>query len=288
MIIDTHAHLNFNAFQKDAGEVIQRSLESGVWMINVGTGYTTSLRAKDLAQKYAEGVYGAVGLHPINLETGLVKIKTDPAETELETCEEKFDYAKYKDLAGSPKVVAIGEIGLDYFRRPKGAAKSAEFKKRQEEILISQLGLAQDLGLPVIFHCRMAHDDLLRILASRPAVRGVIHCFTGNREQARQYLAMGFYLGLNGIIFKQAPGLPDYGEMIQETALEKILVETDCPYLTPPLSAEVGGQAQGRNEPVYIKYVIQKIAATKKMSVDETAAQTTLNARTVFNIQKKA
>ena len=98
MIIDTHAHLNFNAFQKDAGEVIRRSLESGVWMINVGTGYTTSLRAKDLAQKYAEGVYGAVGLHPINLETGLVKIKTDPEETELETCEEKFDYAKYKDL----------------------------------------------------------------------------------------------------------------------------------------------------------------------------------------------
>lgn len=273
-IIDTHAHLNFNAYREDSLKVLQRSLDNGVWMINVGSQYSTSARAVKMAQNYPQGVYAAVGLHPMHLETGLVKIKGDPDEALFETTEENFDYAQYKDLAQNNKVVAIGEVGFDYYWRPKTKARQELFREKQKVVLKKQIDLAVELNLPVIFHCRMAHDELIELLGalgeSRP--RGVIHCFTGTWDQAQKYLEMGFYLGLNGIIFKM-----DIDNIIKKSPLDKILVETDCPYLTPiPM--------QGRNEPSYIKYVVEKIAKIKELSYNEISRATTENAKELFKI----
>jgi len=272
MLIDTHAHLNFVAYKEDSEEVIRRSLQNRVWMINVGSQYDTSKRAVFLAEKFESGVYAAVGLHPIHLETRLVKIKLDKEEIEFKTLEEDFDCSKYRALAQSKKVVAIGEIGLDYYYRPKTKKKLELFKKKQKEIFLKELNLAKELNLPVIFHCRMAHPELLEILQNSK-LKGVVHCFTGTLEQAQQYLELGFYLGFNGLIFKM-----DFDQIIKEIPLEKILIETDCPYLSPP-------PHQGeRNEPSYVKYIAQKIAKIKNESFEKVAQITTQNARQLFKI----
>jgi TatD DNase family protein len=284
MLIDTHAHLNFNAYKEDADEVIGRALDNGVWMINVGSQYKTSQRAVEIAEKYENGVYAAVGLHPIHLTEGIFKTKIDEEEIAFNTGEEDFDYEKYKELAlrRSPeqaraKVVAIGEIGLDYYYRPKTKKKLNEFKEKQKEVFLKQLELARELNLPVIFHCRMAHQDLLEILNFQFSVfnfqlKGVIHCFTGNLEQARKYMDMGFYLGFNGIIFKM-----DLEEVIKNVPLDKLLVETDCPYLTPK-------PMEGRNEPLYVKYVAKRIAELKNINYEELESQTNKNAKELFGI----
>lgn len=287
MLIDTHAHLNFNAYKNDADEVIRRSLNNNVWMINVGSQYETSKRAVEITEKYPKGVYAAVGLHPIHLE-----------KRKFESEVEEFDYQKYEELTRSEKVVAIGEIGLDYYYKPKTKKKLELFKEKQKTILLKQLELAQELNLPVIFHCRMAHQDLIEILKahsgvilhsqrqthSLPEARsgallrlpGVIHCFTGTWEQAVKYLEMGFYLGFNGIIFKNIEGI-NFDKIIKKTPLEKILIETDCPYLTPP-------QIEGRNEPIYLKYIAEKIAKIKNVSFEKIAKVTTQNAKNLFKL----
>ncbi len=272
MLIDTHAHINFNAYKEDADEVIRRSLDNGVWMINVGSQYETSRKAVKIAEKYPAGVYAAVGLHPIHLTEGIFKVKLDEEESSFQTKNEDFHYEKYKKLAESEKAVAIGEIGLDYYYRPKTKTKLNQFKERQKEVFLKQLALAEELNLPVIFHCRSAHQDLIEILAGRKTARGVIHCFTGDWQQAEEYLAMGFYLGFNGIIFKL-----DLAEVIEKTPLKRILIETDCPYLTPP-------PMTGRNEPLYVKYVAEKIAEIRKLRYKEISVITTENAKKLFKI----
>jgi len=281
MLVDTHAHVNFNAFKDDSDEVIRRALDAGVWVINVGSQYTTSERAVMMAEKYQEGVYAAIGLHPIHLETGLVKIKVDKEEIEFKTREEDFDYEKYKKLAqSSKKVVAIGEIGLDYYWRPKTKVRIHQFKEKQKEIFVKQLELAAELNLPVILHCRVAHDDLVRTLEqyNNRTIRGASHCFTGTLEEAQEYLKLGFYIGFNGLIFKKIEGLPDPEKIIEEIPLEKILIETDCPYLTPP-------PYEGRrNEPLYVKYVAEEIAKIKNLRYEEVENQTTQNAKNLFKI----
>jgi len=274
-LIDTHAHLNFNAYKADLDKVIQRSLDNNIWMINVGSQYETSKKAVKIAEQYEKGVYAAVGLHPIHLSDGIFKTKIDQEEIEFQTREEDFDYQKYKELAQSKKVAAIGEIGLDYWYKPKTKKKLEEFKQKQKEVFLQQLELARELSLPVIFHCRTAHDDLLETLnfqVSSFKLRGAIHCFTGNWQQAERYLEMGLYLGFNGIIFKL-----DLDEIIKKTPLEKILIETDCPYLTPP-------PMEGRNEPLYVKYVAEKIAGIKRLSFERLADVTIRNARELFKI----
>jgi len=154
-------------------------------------------------------------------------------------------------------VVAIGEIGLDYYYRPKTKIKLEQFKEKQKQVFLKQLDLANNLNLPVIFHCRMAHEDLIEILDTKYKIprtrtssvrgrqytksRGVIHCFTGTWEQAQKYLAMGLYLGFNGIVFKL-----NLDEVIAKTPQGRILIETDCPYLTPP--QETGRNSATRNE----------------------------------------
>jgi len=281
MLIDTHAHLNFNAFKNDASDVIYRSLDNGIWMINIGSQYATSKKAVEIAEKYGEGVYAAIGLHPINLETGLVKIKEDQEEIEARNREKDFDYEKYKELAlSSKKVVAIGEIGLDYYWKPKTKTKLQQFKEKQRTVLCQQLNLAKELSLPVIFHCRMAHQDLIEVISnfqfliSKP--KGVMHGFVGTAGQLKKYLDFGFYIGFNGIIFKSIEGI-NFEENIIKTPLERILIETDCPYLTPP-------PEEGRNEPLYVKHVAEKIAKIKNLSYEEVAQITTGNAKKLFNI----
>ena len=287
MPIDTHAHVNFSAYKDDSDEVIRRSLAENVWLINVGSQYSTSKRAVEMAERYEKGVYAAVGLHPIHLETGLVKIKNDKEEIQFPTIEEHFDCEQYKKLSQSPKVVAIGEIGLDYYWKPKTKSKLGLFKEKQAAVLFQQMDLAGELDLPVIFHCRMAHDDLLQILDYKLKdpdykLRGAIHCFTGNWGQAQKYIEMGFYFGLNGIIFKM-----NLDDVIKKIPLEKILLETDCPYLTPLLPAEAlakAGPMEGRNEPIYVKYIAEKIAKIKNLSYEEIASITTQNAKNLFKI----
>ena len=279
MLIDTHAHINFNAFAKDAEEVIERALDNEVLMINVGTNYQKSKKAVEIAERYQKGIYAAVGLHPIHLETNLVKIKNDNEEIEVKTKEESFDYEKYKKLAQSEKVVAIGEIGLDYYWQPKTKRKLELFKEKQRAGLCQQLQLAKELNLPVILHCRMAHRDLIQLLKENERIRpqkAVAHCFVGNLEELKEYLNFGYYIGFNGIIFKNIEGV-DFEEIIKETPLDKILIETDCPYLTPP-------QIEGRNEPSNLKYIAQHIAKIKNLSFKEIAKITTQNAKELFKI----
>ncbi|GAH20750.1 unnamed protein product, partial [marine sediment metagenome] len=133
MLIDTHAHLNFDAYKADSEEVIKRTLENNVWVINVGTQYNTSKKAIEIAEKQKRGVYAAIGLHPIHLNTGLVKMKLDQEEIAFNSREEEFDYEKYKKLAQSEKIVAIGEIGLDYYYKPKTKRKLELFKEKQRK-----------------------------------------------------------------------------------------------------------------------------------------------------------
>jgi len=257
MLIDTHAHLNFNAFREDADEVIKRTLDNKIWVINVGSNYRTSKKAVEIAEKYEKGVFAAIGLHPIH------------------SADEEIDKQKYKELAKSDKVVAIGEIGLDYY-------KDYElFKEKQKEVFLEQLGLAKELGLPVIFHCRKAHEDLLEILNFQFSIfnfqlKGVVHCFTGSWQEAKKYLDMGFYLGFNGIIYKL-----DLKEVIKKTPLEKILIETDCPYLVPPEARTE------RNEPIFVKHIAKKIAKIKNLDFQKVAKATTENAKKLFNLTKE-
>lgn len=288
MLIDTHAHLNFNAYKDDVGKVIQRSLENNVWIINVGSQYFTSKRAVEIAQNYEKGVYAAVGLHPIHLETGLVKIKNDREEIEIKTKEEDFDYEKYKEMAKSEKVVALGEFGLDYYWKPKTTKKKELFKQKQKNLALKQLELAKELNLPVIFHCRLAHDDLIEILQKYGSwkIKGVVHGFVGTTGQLEKYLKMGLYLGFNGIIFKNIQGI-DFQRNIKKTPLSKILIETDCPYLIPPLEVLREGDRKNspRNEPCFVKYVAEKIAQIKKTNYEQTIKTTTENAKNLFRLK---
>lgn len=292
ILIDSHAHLNFSAFKDDVDEVIKRTLDNNVWVINVGSQYSTSKRAVEIAQKYNRGVFAAIGLHPIHLEERKVDHSEVDSQIIFKTRAEEFDYEKYRELVrqGGGKVVAIGEIGLDYYYKPKTKKKLEQFKEKQREAFLKQLNLAKELNLPVILHCRMAHEDLIQIIqqSNITEIGGVIHCFTGDQEQANKYLEMGFYFGFNGLIFKKIEGAPDWLKIIKKLPLEKILIETDAPYLTPPISVnqrlDQRKSAVVRNEPLYVKYVAQKIAELKNTTFEEIAQITTQNAKKLFKI----
>jgi TatD DNase family protein len=191
---------------------------------------------------------------------------------EIKTREEKFDPERYRELCKDEKVVAIGEIGLDYYH-------NAENKNLQREALLEQLNLAESVNKPVILHCREAHNDLLEILKNwtkfgNKEIRGVVHSFSGRLPQAQEYLDMGFYLGFNGIITFAR----DYDRVVKEIPVDRLVVETDCPYLTPiPFRGK-------RNEPSYVKYVAEKVAEIRGISVEEVAETTTRNAKKLFGI----
>jgi len=241
-IIDSHAHLNFRDFDTDREEVIKRSLDAGIWMINIGCNYETSKKAVEMTK---DGVFAAVGIHPSYVS-------------------ETFDSERYELLARSGKVIAIGEIGLDYYHKPKN-------KNEQISLFIKQLNLAESLNLPVIIHCRSAHKEMVEILKRR-RVRGVVHCFTGKWEDAQSYLEMGLYIGFTGIIFKL-----NLEESIRRVPLDRMLVETDCPYLTPPSKS-------GRNEPLYLEEIVKAIAELRGEDYEKIADITTANTRRLFGI----
>ena len=284
-LIDSHAHINFQAFASDHDGVIERSLSDDVWLINVGTQFETSRRAVEMAESYSDGVYAAVGLHPIHL----FEHHVDEEETSFNAAGEEFNADSYKELVlRSTKVVAIGEFGLDYYRMPPGE-DAERVKKVQREVVKQHLMLAEYLDKPVNVHCRDlpasdlsrrrwqagAYDELFELLEEFRG-QGNIHSFTGTWEQAEKFLNRGLFIGLNGIITFDKTGRSE--EVVKNLPLERIVLETDAPYLTPiPHRGK-------RNEPAFTKFVAQKIAEIKEIDVEEVEEQTTKNARELFRI----
>ena len=276
MLFDTHAHLNFAAYKKDLEEVIKRCFDQNVEVINVGSQYSTSARAVEIAEKHSKGAYAAIGLHPIHLVSSHIREKVDEDEEfEFDSRNELFDAEKYRKLAKSKKVVAIGETGIDLFHNSHNL-------EEQKEIFKNQIDLAMELNLPIIVHCRKAYPEVLEILKEkkkkyREKLKGVVHSYMGKRNLAPEFIKLGFFLGFNGIITFAR----DYDRTIKETSLDYILLETDCPYLAPvPHRGE-------RNEPVYVKFIAQKIAELKGINEKEVIKITENNAKKLFEIQSK-
>lgn len=262
MLIDSHAHLNFKAFNKDRKEIIADCLAQDIWIVNVGSNKKTSKKAIQIAKNYKKGVYAAVGLHPYHL----VNLKT----------KEEFKHEIYKKLASQKKVVAIGEIGLDYTYTDK-----PEERKLQKEIFKKELNLANELNLPVIIHCRHAWNDLLSILEnSLPATRnseptrGVAHFYSGTWNQAQRLFELGFFISFTGVI----TFADEYDEIVRKAPLEKLMIETDCPYAPPK------PHRGKRNKPQYVKCIAEKIADVKNITFKKVGTQTTANTRSLFSI----
>ncbi|MBI5765991.1 TatD family hydrolase [Candidatus Falkowbacteria bacterium] len=287
MLTDSHAHLNFRAFDNDRDEVIARCQKREMAVINVGTQLATSQKAIAIAQDFSAvggNFFATVAIHPIYVG----KYQCDPRESKEHELFEKMNlpeiFEEISKLANESGVVAIGETGFDYFRLARDIEKN---KLLQKEYFLKHLDLAQKNNLPVILHCRgnqeNPHDaylDVLDIIKEKfkacPAnAGGVIHCFGADLEIANKFIGFGFYIGLTGIIT-----FAKKAEEIQEVArllpLDKILIETDSPYLAPePYRGK-------RNEPIYVEYVAQKIAELKHLSLEEVVAATAKNAEKLF------
>lgn len=278
MMVDTHAHCHFNAYKNDMDEVIKRSLDKGTILNLVGTQSDMSKKAVEVAQKY-EGVYASVGLHPEHLFSKHV----DEEETSFQSREENFDYEYYKKLAQNKKVIGIGECGLDLYRIPEGMT-AEQMLPKQKEIFLEHVRLAQELDLPLVVHCREAHRHLLEILKSDIAkgLHGTIHCYTSNWQNAEQYLALGFYIGFTGVITfpplkKNPQAQEDLLEVIRRMPENRILLETDCPYLSPiPYRGK-------RGEPWMVEATATKIAKLRGMTLEEVLEVTTANAKRLFS-----
>lgn len=285
MFIDSHAHINFKDYQDDADEVIRRALANDTWMVLVGSEYKTSNRALTYANKFEKGVYVAVGLHPIHLEEQVIrnKDKEEGNEYQFTTRAEEFNYDAYEKLAKFEKVVAIGEIGLDYFHLDPSKDIPAA-KRKQQEVFLKQLVLACQLDLPVIIHCRQAHDDLLEILRDFRKVYtdyiptdrpwGVLHCFSGDEDLAWKYFTLGLIVSFTGLITFSK----QWDDLLRKIPLDRFMLETDSPYMTPE---PYRGQ---RNEPLLVQYVAARIAEIRNTSVENIAAATTETARKFFRI----
>lgn len=256
MIFDTHAHYDDEAFETDRHEVIDKQYENGVnCIVNVGSDMVSSIRSIDLSKQY-DFVYAAVGVHPN--ETGSM---------EHENIEELYR------LGQNSKVVAVGEIGLDYYYKEPD-------HDIQKQWFIEQINLAQKLGKPIIVHSRDAAKDTLDIikLFSNKNITGVIHCFSYTKEMAEEYVNMGFYIGIGGVItFKNAKKLREVVEVI---SIDNIVLETDCPYMAPEPNR---GQ---RNTSLFIKYVAEEIGRIKSIPYDEVIRITQNNARRLYNMEE--
>ena len=254
MLIDSHAHLDLSDFSEDLPEVLARAREAGVvTIVSVGIDLDSSQRAVALAGAHSM-VFAAVGCHPHHAD----ELGPD-------------DLDRLTSLASAPRVVAWGEIGLDYFRNRSS-------RDGQLQTFERQLRIAYDLDLPVIIHDRDAHEDVLSCLRALGGQmpRGVIHCFSGDMDLARVFLDMGFYLSLPGTVtFPKAHTARDVAARIP---LDRLLVETDSPYLTP-----VPHRGK-RNEPAFVAYTAGEIARIRDVSVDEVAEQTSRNTQQLFGL----
>lgn len=282
-LIDAHTHMQFAAFKDDVSEVILRARDRGVWIINVGTQKDTSKQAIALAEQYEDGVYATVGLHPIHTERsyhdvqelGAAPSKGGEPRLEFYSRREEFSVTEYTKLARHPKVVAIGECGLDYYRIE---GDISAIKEKQKDVFRKHIEVAESAGKPLMIHCRDAFDDLIKILNSYFQIPnskknpGIIHFFSGTEDHAKKLLEMGFSFTFGGVI----TFVHDYDKVVRHIPLDCILTETDAPYVTP---APYRGK---RNEPSYVEEVVKKIAELKKVSFEEAAQQTVLNARNIF------
>ncbi|MBI5038205.1 MAG: TatD family hydrolase [Nitrospirae bacterium] len=259
MLIDTHCHLTMSQYDPDRSGVIQRARDAGVTrMITIGTDLEDSQRAVALAEGH-DFMSAAVGIHPHDVR----EIK-DPEAA----------YQALKSLTSNSKVVALGETGLDYHYMHSPAPL-------QQEHFRIMIRMAKACGLPLIIHTREAKEDTLKILREEMGdrLRGVFHCFSGDMEMAETALAMGFYLSFSGVVtFQNAQNAKTILEIVKAVPLDRILIETDAPFLTPhPHRGK-------RNEPAYVRYVAEKVAEVKGLSIEETARAIFVNAATLFNL----
>lgn len=253
MFIDTHCHLDFPEFDQDRDELIKRAKDDGLsHIINIGSSLQGSIASLELAKKY-ELVYASVGIHPH---------EADSFNKEVQNSIEK--------LARNDLVVAIGEIGLDYY-------KNYSLPENQRLLFSALLGMAQDLKLPLVIHSREASVDTLKFLKSAKIEKAVVHCFSGDGDFLKSCLDLGFFVSFTcNITYKKAQNLRD---MVKFAPLERIFLETDAPYLSPE------GLRGRRNEPSNVKYVAGEIARIKGISLEEVAAVTTCAAIKFFNLK---
>ncbi|MDR0956261.1 MAG: TatD family hydrolase [Endomicrobium sp.] len=254
MIIDTHAHICDVRFDNDREEVIKKTFNLGVKKI-IEVACETNYWDKALKLSKRDNIFVSFGIHPIDVFQATLK-----------------NYCKLEILVQSAKCVAVGEFGLDYHYN-----SSPENIELQKKSLARQFNIAIKYNKPVIIHCRDAYDDMIMFLKEyENVIKGVIHCFSGSLKQAKVFVEMGFLLGIDGpITYKKSKALK---QIVCETDISKLLVETDCPYLTPQ---KYRGQ---RNEPSYLLEVVKAIASIKNISVNDVAQITTCNAVNLFNI----
>jgi TatD DNase family protein len=288
--IDIHAHRNFKAFEEDRDAVVRRALDNDTHVINIGTQYDTSKKAVEMTNEY-EGVYATIGLHPIH--TGASHHDADELGSEgqeFTSRGEIFDKEKYKELAKLGKVVGIGECGLDYYHM--------EFDtiEKQKVAFIAQIELANELNLPLMLHVRNnptdkthnAYFDVYELIKKhstrigangQSAQTGVSHFFAGSVEDMKRFIEIGVYVSFAGpITYKPKPEICDYIGVIKETPLEYILADTDSPYVAPVPHRGT------RNEPLYVREIVKKIAEIKGIQEDEVASAIFENAKKLFRI----
>jgi len=251
-LIDTHAHLDFPEFDPDRDAVVDRALASGIdYIVNVGSSVKGSFDSVELASRYS-CIYAAVGIHP----------------HEADSCSADSNQS-IRELAKNNKVVAIGEIGLDYYKNFSQAGN-------QRALFISSLKLAKDLGLPVVLHSRNAEADTIKMVKDFMPLKAVVHCFSGDGEFLRNCLDLGFFVSYTcNITFKKAQGLRD---VLRITPLERMMLETDAPYLSPE------GFRGKRNEPARVKLLAEEIGGIKGTSAAEVAKATSSAAREFFKL----
>jgi len=248
MLVDSHAHLDNEAFAADLPAVLQRAREAGVdRIVTIGTDLESTRRAQALAEAHPD-VWFAAGIHPHDAD-------------------KSNDMAALRTLAAHPRAVAVGETGLD-------TVKNYSSLPNQQELFVRHLEIAVDLDKPVTIHCRQAHAELYPILRAHAPLRGVIHCFSGAWEDAERYLGLNFYLSIAGPV--TYPSAKDLRETVQRIPLDRLLVETDCPFLPPQ---KFRGQ---RNESSYVRYAAEEIANVQGVPVEEVMAVTSRNARNLF------
>lgn len=279
--VDAHTHVQFGAFDADRDAVVARARDAGIWMVNVGTQRDTSRAAVELAEKYEDGVYAAIGLHPVHTSKSFHDAEelggSDDAKG-FTSRGEVFDMDYYKGLAMHPKTVAIGECGLDYYRLPSDMGEVTSDKEKQKKAFIEQIKLAQEVKKPLMIHCRQAFNDLIDILVSchvsHASNSGIIHFFTGTVYDAAQLLDLGFSFTFGGVVTFTR----DYDKAIKLIPLDRILSETDAPYVTPvPYRGK-------RNEPAYVVETVKKLAELKDVSPEEMKEQIWKNARRIFSL----
>ncbi len=289
-LIDTHCHIQFNTYKDDYDEVIQRCVEKNTVLNTVGTQKETSKKAVEFAEKY-DNIYATIGLHPIHL----FPTRVDEEESSFVSREEDFDEEYYGELAKSEKVIAVGECGIDLFHLPKDKDLE-EVLEKQKEVFVKQINFAVKNDLPLVIHVRDAKPDsknvrvnsytevsnlLKKFISDGQEIRGVIHCYSSNWQNAKNFLDLGLYLGFTGIVTfpaKKTDPKPqeELIEVLKKCPLDKMLIETDAPYLAPQ---KYRGQ---RCEPWMVEEVAKKIAEIRGLSEENIRQISVENAKRIF------